>query len=178
MNFKRCWRELSRRGRCVLSNLPLVGMLVGGGICMLCGALVRALCGSPYQSAMLLRLGPHIPSPLFMTVIWALWYMVLGGALSYVLLDRRCDPGTLAVRYRGGMSYLAMLFCGFFWYPLFFACGRPVLAFFLLLGIVLLCFWTVVIYLRVYRAVAWVLMVHGVFLLWMLFLNVVIVFGR
>ena len=143
---------------------------------MLIGVIVRGVCGSPYQSGMMFAFDRLMPPVWAMTLLWMLWYALLGAAWARVMFDRRCDPGTQAVKYRGGMTFLAMLFLGYLWYPVFFCAARPFLGALIVLGVLALCILTALCYIKLFRGVAVILLLHAVFLIWMLILNFAVVF--
>ena len=174
--MKKFWASLCRRLRCALSGGSAVAMLIGAGTLMLLGVVVRGVCGSPYQQTILLRFDRILPSVWVMTLAWMLWYALLGAAFARVMSDRRCDPHTQAVKYRGGMRFLALLFLGFLWYPVFFCAARPFLGALIVAGVLALCVWTAFCYARLFRGVATVLLAHALFLIWLLILNIAVVF--
>lgn len=176
MNMKKRWAAWCRRVRCSLADCSAVALLIGAGMLMLIGVIVRGVCGSPYQSGMMLAFGHILPPVWAMTLLWMLWYALLGAAWARVMFDRRCDPGTQAVKYRGGMTFLAMLFLGYLWYPVFFCAARPFLGALIVLGVLALCVLTALCYIKLFRGVAVILLLHAVFLIWMLILNFAVVF--
>ena len=171
LNSKRWWARLCREARAALGGCSVVALCVGAGVCMLAGALLRGMCGSPYQSAMMLRFGHRLPPVWLMTLLWMLSYALLGAAFARVMCDRRCGVPVEIVKYRGGMTYLAMLMLGFLWYPTFFCAGRVFAAALIVLGVLALCLLTALLYLRVFRITAMLLFWHAVFLMWLLLVN-------
>ena len=178
MNMKKQWEAWCRRIRCALNECSAAALLIGAGALMLCGVIVRGVCGSPYQSGMMLHFGRILPPVWLMTLLWMIWYALLGGAFARVMSDRRCDGYTEAVKYRGGMSFLCMLFLGFLWYPVFFFAGRIFLSVVICASVLALCVVTAWCYRAVFRVVAAVLTVHALFLLWLFILNVAALFCR
>ncbi len=176
MNMKKQWEAWCRRIRCAMNECSAVALLIGAGALMLCGVIVRGVCGSPYQSGMMMHFGRVIPPVWLMTLLWMTWYALLGAAFARVMFDRRCDGYTETVKYRGGMAYLAMLFLGFLWYPIFFCAARPFLGALIVLGVLILCILTALRYIKLFRGVAFLLLCHAVFLVWMLILNLAMVF--
>lgn len=171
MNIKRLWGNMTRYFRASLGGCPAVALVVGAGVCMLLGASVRGVCGSPYQNGMMLSFGHLLPPVWLMTLLWMLSYALLGAGFARVLGDRRCDVPTELVKYRGGMTYLAMLLLGFLWYPVFFCAGRVFAAALIALGVLVLCLVTAWRYRRAFLAVSVVLLAHAVFVAWLLLIN-------
>ena len=56
---------------------------------MLAGVLVRGASGSPYQQGMMIQFGHVIPPVWLMTVLWVLWYFVLGSLFAMVTFGGR-----------------------------------------------------------------------------------------
>ena len=171
MRIKRWWDRRMREVRASLSACPVAVLIAGAGVCMLAGALVRSVCGSPYQNGMMLQFGRLMPSVWLMMLLWMLFYALLGAAFACVMCDRRCDAPTDVIKYRGGMTYLAMLLLGYLWYPTFFCAGRVFAAALIVLGVLVLCLVTAVLYLRTFRVTAILLFAHALFLLWLLLIN-------
>ena len=176
LNIKRFWARLGREMRASLGGCPVVALGVGAGVCMLAGAILRGVCGSPYQSTMMLRFGHRLPPVWLMTLLWMLSYALLGAAFARVMCDRRCGVPVEIVKYRGGMTYLAMLFLGFLWYPTFFCAGRVFAAALIVLGVLALCILTALLYFRTFRITAMLLFGHAAFLVWLLLINLGVVF--
>jgi tryptophan-rich sensory protein len=171
LNIKRLWAKLTRNFRASLGGCPAPALVVGAGVCMLLGASVRGVCGSPYQNGMMLPFGHLLPPVWLMTLLWMLSYALLGAAFARVMCDRRCDVPTEMVKYRGGMTYLAMLLLGFLWYPVFFCAGRVFVAALIVLGVLVLCLVTALRYLRAFFGVSLVLFAHAIFLAWLFLVN-------
>ena len=170
--------NIKRRIRCAMSGCSALWMLIGAGALMLTGSVVRGVSGSPYQNGMMLRFSALLPPVWLMGICWLAWYALLGAVLMGVLFDGRNDAGTQAVKYRGGMTFLCMLFFGFLWYPTFFCAGRIFLSVLICASVLFLCILTACCYRMVFRLASAVLSLHALFLLWMLTLNVGILFYR
>ena len=166
--------KLSRTLRRFCATHNTAAMLLGAAIVMLCGTLVRTICGSPYQSSILLIMRPHLPPAWLMSLVWLLWYAVLGATLGFVLTLCSCDLAAQKEKYRGSMLLLLMLFLGFLWYPLFFVAVRWILSALLLVLIIAACLSTAFFYGRCSRAAGWIMLIHAAFLCYMLILNIVI----
>jgi tryptophan-rich sensory protein len=176
MKMKRLMERWARGVRCAMAGRPVAVPLIGGGVLLLAATLVRGVCGSPYENGILLHCKDLLPPVWLMTLLWMVWYVLLGGAFALVMSDRRCDPYTVSQRLGGGMTYLGMLMLGFLWYPTFFCAGRVFAAALVVLGVLALCVFTALLYWRAYRPAALLLFAHALFLLWMLVLSVAVVF--
>ena len=157
------------------SQINITAVLVSGIVLLLAGMLVRAVCGSPYHSAVLLYVQGVIPPPWLMTLFWMIWYFLLGGIFGAIMFS---GPfcGVICFqsveKYRGGMFFIAMIFLGFLWYPLFFVAARLFLCAVLLLLILGLCVLTGISFFKVSKWAGSFLFVHALFLIWMLILSI------
>ena len=169
---------VKRRIRRALAGCSTTAMLIGAGSLTLAGSIVRGVSGSPYQNGMMLRFGSLFPPIWLMSLMWMLWYALLGAALFFVLSDGRKDACTEAIKYRGGMSFLCMLFLGFLWYPVFFSTGRIFLSVLICASVLVLCVVTAWCYRTAFRLTAVLLIIHALFLLGLLILNIAALFCR
>lgn len=165
-----------RLGTQLLCGCPWPLALTGAGVLALGGIAVRSVCGSPYRFGVMLHFADVLPSVPLMTALWTVWYALLGATFCIALLGGRQDACARAEKYRGGMLFLAMIFLGFLWYPLFFSAGRTVLCALLLGGVLALCILTALCWLRVCRTCGVVMLVHAVYLGWLLALSVALLF--
>lgn len=162
------WRSSVARGiRRLACGCSISALITGAGVLMAAGAIVRFVSGSPYLYGMTARFGSLIPSPPLMSLFWMIWYGILGATFAGVMCGPRRDLHTQAERYRGGMLFLAMIFLGFLWYPLFFAAGHIWLATVVLLAVLALCILTALCYIRIFRAAGVTLFCHAVWLAWL-----------
>jgi tryptophan-rich sensory protein len=176
--MKKTISRVKRWVRRALTGCSVTGMLTGAGSLTLAGSIVRGVSGSPYQNGMMLRFGSLFPPVWLMGLMWMLWYALLGAALFCVLSDVRNDACTEAIKYRGGMSFLCMLFLGFLWYPVFFSTGRIFLSVLICASVLVLCVVTAWCYRVAFRLTAVLLTIHALFLLWLLILNIAALFCR
>ena len=176
MNVKQWVSGLSRRCRAWAAGQSSSLLATGAGVFVLAATLVRAVSGSPYRHGVLLQYGEVIPPVWLMSLLWVVWYALLGAALVYLLCGKRLPPSAQAARYRAGMLYLCMIFLGLFWYPLFFVGGHTFFAALLVILVLALCV-TCALWCRcASRLVSMILFAHAGFLLWMVVLSVRVMF--
>ena len=176
MSLKTLRASVARSVRRLLCGFSASALVTGAGVLMAAGAIVRLVSGSPYSYGMTVRLGSLIPSPPMMSLLWMVWYGILGATFAGVMCGPRRDLYTQAERYRGGMLFLAMIFLGFLWYPLFFAAGHIWLATVVLLAVLALCILTALCYIRPFRAAGIVLLCHAAWLAWLSVVSVTMLF--
>lgn len=169
------WKKLTDRIRRWRAGCNLGALLIGGGATMLAGVLVRAVCGSPYRHGVMVQFDAYIPPVWLMTLLWMLWYFVLGATFVGTLWTARCNQATRADVYWGGMLFLSMLFFGFVWYPLFFVAARFFLAWLVVLVVLALCLLTALRYWKVSRLASGILLVHAVFLFYLWIVNFIVI---
>lgn len=154
--------------------MALTCALICGAVLSLCAAGVRFWWGSPHASITQMGIREVLPPVWLLSLLWLLWYFVLGATLGGVLYTygKNCIDA-----WRGACFFLLMIGVGFLWYPLFFVRQS-----FLLSLIVLLA----VIELAVVAALQWqslsvlagaVLWLHVLWLFYMTILQLICLFG-
>ena len=177
MSLKTVRSGVERRVRRLVFHCPVSALLTGAGVLMAAGAIVRFVSGSPYSHGMMVQLGHILPSTPMMSLLWMIWYGLLGASFAATLvLARKLSPVGCAEIYRGGMLFLTMIFLGYVWYPLFFAAGHIWLATLVLLGVLALCILTAICYIRLCRMAGIVLFCHAAWLVWLCVVSVRILF--
>ena len=148
--------------------------LIVGGVVALCGVGVRIWCGSPYPGMMQMGVRALVPPVWLMSLLWTLWYFVLGAALGALL---RCFGQSCIGAWRGAFFFLLMLFAGFLWYPLFFI-RQNLLCSLLSLLVTLACALMCALQWQRVAAAAGILMyLHVAWLTYLLILQLICLFG-
>lgn len=164
--------------RCRWRDLSAAVLLIGASLCVLAGACVRLLSGSPYGYGMMVQFGALLPPVWLMSLGWTLWYAVLGATFAATLWHAaRRSCAVRAEVYRAGMLFLSMVFVGLWWYPVFFVACDAFLALLISLAVLALCVLTAIAYWRVARPAAAVLIAHAVWLAWLAGVGARIAFG-
>ena len=106
-------------------NTALIWALAFGAGVALCGMGIRFWCGSPNTGITQMGIRELIPPVWLMSLLWMLWYFLLGAVLGAILYayGRNCIGA-----WRGAFFFLLMIFVGFLWYPLFFVKQQLVLS--------------------------------------------------
>lgn len=149
-------------------------MLLTGILCLLGGWILRGCVGAPYAVILELGIGDLVPSAWWMAFLWSLSFFAIGCAAGFVLCYR---GGTWeGERYKGCFLFLLLYAGELCWYPLFFL-GRSVFLS-VLLSILLLCLGVGVssCFSRVTRLGGIILLLHDVWLIYLLLLNVAVLF--
>lgn len=164
----RAW--LTRELEC---SHPLVMLLVGLA-CLLGGILVRSGVGAPYGAILELGIGELIPPAWWMAFLWSVSFFTVGCAAGFVLAYR-CG-GREGEKYKGVLLFLLLYAGELLWYPTLFLWQRVFLS--VLLSILLLCLsvWVSSCFARVTRLSGVILLLHDVWLIYLLLLNVAVLF--
>ena len=151
-------------------RIPWPAALVCGTVLVIAGGMVTTICGAPLHSQGALLLGDRMPSVAWMTLLWSVWYFLLGASFGCVIkLGGVGGVISLSMRtlygYRGSLYFLPMILLGYLWYPLFFWAARFTLCVFLSALLVLLALAAGLNYWRVMRVAGAIVLLHAIFLL-------------
>lgn len=126
------------------------------------GGLSALLTQSDLQTFATLEKPPLSPPGWLFPIVWTLLFLLMGLA-SYLVCraGRGTAPTATALRF-----YALQLIFNFFWSIFFFHCGAYLFAFFWLLALWLLIFTTLLLFARLSRPAAWLLVPY---LLWVSF---------
>ena len=148
--------------------------MVVGGIVAICGIGVRLWWGSPNPALTQLGIRNLVPPVWLMGLLWTLWYFALGVALGAVL----CMYGSCSIAaWRGAFFFLLMICVGFLWYPLYFVRQNALLALVVILVTLLCAVLCALCWQGTSPAAAAVIWLHVLWLLYMLVLQLISVFG-
>ena len=146
--------------------------------CVFCvlffGLLSRFLSRPPYLMLRLLGLNRIFPPPFLMSVLWTVWYALVGFCLGAVLSCR--VHGKQVHVYKGSMYLIVALVFNLVWYPLFFGGNAFFLAFWNCLIIIFFTLMAALEYLKVYVFAGVCMFMHVVWLVYCAVLNGVILF--
>lgn len=145
-------------------------MVMGGVLTALVFVVVQFLSGSPYRVMLELNVADLVPPVWLLILLRFLAFLTVGCALGLVLGTRICGCDT--EKYKGGMLCLLLIAAELSWYPTLFVAGAVVIS---LLEAILALFFSVcttVCFFRVSRFSGWILILHNVWLLYLLILTV------
>lgn len=149
-------------------------MILGGVLSLVIGLFVRFLVGAPYRMILELNVADLVPPVWLMGLLWSVTLFTIGAAGGFVLGYRAC--GTEGEKYKGCMYFLLLIFLEMLWYPTFFAAGLVFIS--TLLAVLILCLSVAVTacFYRVTKFAGMILMLHDVWLIYMMILNFAILF--
>lgn len=142
----------------------LVGILL-----TVAGIAVRAWVGSPYPTILALGISEITPPAWVMTLVWSLWFFVIGCAAGFVLAYR-C-PGIDGEKYRGVLLFVLLAFLELAWYPTLFGAQLVFLSVLESVGALCLSLAVTFAFYRVTKFAGMLMLLHDVWLLYMMILN-------
>ena len=147
---------------------------VCGSLAALGGLLLKLFSKSPYPVLLALGIGDLTPPVWIMVLLWTVSLFTIGASMGLVLSYR--ERGRDCEKYRAGIFFLLLLVLEFLWYPTFF--GAMLVFFSVLLSILILCCAVALTVLtsRVSRLVTGVLVLHDIWLIYLLILNFAVLF--
>ena len=152
---------------------PMLMLLLGGGM-LAGGVLVRLCVGSPHMMLLALNVAGIVPPVWLMTLLWSLSFFIIGAAAGFVLGYR--TYGCEVDKYKGGMLFVLLAVLELCWYPTLFAAGLVFLSVLESILILSISVGTTLCFYRVSRFAGMLLLLHDVWLCYMLILNFAILF--
>lgn len=151
---------------------PLL-MLTVGILLTVAGILVRVAVGSPYRTILELGIAELIPPVWLMTLLWSAWLFIIGCSCGFVLGYR---GGCREEKYKGVMYFTLLTVLEFCWYPALFGANLVFIS--VLLSILILCFALAATFCfyRVTKFAGMLLLLHDVWIVYMLILNFAVLF--
>ncbi|MBE6538809.1 MAG: tryptophan-rich sensory protein [Ruminococcaceae bacterium] len=142
---------------------------------LIAGLLSRFLSGSPIYILRFTGLWHKVPPLWFFSLIWTLWYILLGFCFGFILGSR--PIGKDVFKYKGSLWFVIMMIFNIVWYPLFFKAG----AFFLALVdaglIIFFALLTAFEYYKIHKIVGCLIFIHIFWLVWCLGINLRVFFS-
>lgn len=170
--IKKIKRRISCTVRSELSRIDFRCVIAGAVIILLCGALSALVAGSTELYRELER--PKFSPPAFLfPIIWTVIYILIGGAAGAVtcVCERACD----ANKYKGLLFFIIMMVFNFIWSPLFFGAGAFFAAFCAIIMMIILTFFTICFFARIYKVAAAAMIIYLAWLFFAAYLNLGII---
>ncbi len=159
---------------CEVERSSAVFTVSVGFLLTVLGILVRAFTGGPYRMLLELEIGELVPPVWVMTLLWTLAFFTVGCAGGFVLAYR--VGGSDGEKYKGGMLFILLAVLELCWYPLLFGKGLVFLSALLCLLILCLSVATTSAFYRVTKLSGMILLLHDIWLIYMLVLNFAVLF--
>lgn len=160
--------------RLELEPCNMVAAIVCGALAALIGLLQKFFSASPYPVLLALGIGEITPPVWLMALLWTVAFFTVGASAGLILSfrERGCD----SAKYRAGMFFVILLVLEYLWYAVFF--GAMLVFFSSLFSIAILCCSVALTVLtaRLSRLVATVMVLHDLWIIYLLILNFAVLF--
>ena len=157
-----------------MENSNPIVMLLIGGLLTIVAVVVRASVGSPYKVMLELGINELVPPAWVMTALWSIAFFTVGCAAGFVLAYRTI--GREAEKYKGCLLFFTLAVLELLWYPTLFGASLVFLS--VLESILILCLAVCVTvhFYKVTKFSGMILLLHDVWLVYMLILNFSVLF--
>ena len=154
------------------TSLPLT---IFGGVLLAAACIaVRMVSGSPYRMMLELGISDLVPPVWLMSALRFLSFVTAGCAAGLVLGYR--ERGRYAEKYRGCMLFVLLAVLELCWYPTLFSAGMVFLSLLEAVAMLLLALCVTVSFLRVSKFSGLILILHSVWLCYLLILTFAVFF--
>ena len=158
--------------RAELCRINLKCVIVGAIIILLCGFLSSLAGGSTEAYRELERPAGAPPSFVF-PIVWTILYILIGGAAGAVACNQ--DRALESEKYKGLLFFILMMIFNFVWSPLFFAAEAYFAAFCAIIMMIILSFFAMLCFFRIYIVSALAMAVYMLWLFYAAYLNLAII---
>ena len=165
-------RRLSHFRHCEINGIAIIVSIF---TFLFIGILVRALSGSPLYMMRLSDIHDILPPIWVFILVWSIWYVLLGFCFGFVIGGS--FPGRRTEKFKGSLCLVVMMVFNYIWYPLFFSAKTPFLALADILIIAFFCFLTFLEYRKISKLIAFIILVHFLWIIWCFSLNFKIFIG-
>ena len=166
--------RLSDRLRIELEFCNPAAAIFLGALAALIGLLQKLFSDSPYPVLLALGIGELTPPVWLMVLLWTVALFLVGASLGLVLSCRMC--GCDGPKYRAGIFFLLLLVLEYLWYAAFFGAMLVFLSVLLSLLILSCTVATVVLSARVCRLASGMMLLHALWILYLVILNFAVLF--
>lgn len=173
MSFiKKTKHRLSCVIRSELARIDFRCVIAGAVIILLCGFLSALAGGSAAYYRELER--PRWAPPAFLfPIVWTVLYILIGGAAGAITCVR--DRSLESEKLKGLLFFVIMMVFNFIWSPLFFAARAFFAAFVAIVMMIILTFFIICFFGRIYKVTAAVMVLYLAWLFFAAYLNLAII---
>ena len=157
-----------------LEACNIAAAIVCGALAALIGLSLKLFSQSPYPVILALGIAEVTPPVWLMVLLWTVALFTVGASAGLILSFR--ERGCEGAKYRAGMFFVLLLVFEYLWYAVFF--GAMLVFLSVLLSILILCCAVALTVLsaRLCRAVTAILVLHDLWLIYLLILNFAVLF--
>ncbi len=172
MSLKRAKKRLRSLVRTELCAINPRCVIIGALIILFCGIL-SAFAGGSTEAYRELERPAFAPPAFVFPIVWTVLYVLIGGAAGAVACS--CERAYEADKYRGLLFFVIMMIFNFIWSPLFFGAGAYFAAFVTILMMIVLTFFIICYFGRIYKSAAAVMTLYLLWLFFAAYLNLSII---
>ena len=172
MSLKRAKIRLRSTIRSELCSINGRCVIIGALTVLFCGIL-SAFAGGSTESYRELELPAFAPPAFIFPIVWTVLYLLIGGAAGAVA--RSCERASEAEKYKGLLFFVIMMIFNFIWSPLFFGAGAYFAAFVTILMMIILTFFIICYFGRIYKIAAAAMTLYLLWLFFAAYLNLAII---
>ena len=161
--IKKAKNKLLSAVRSELCRMDIRFVIAGAVIILICGFLSAIASGGTRLYGEI-ELPSAAPPAIVFPIVWSVLYVLIGGAAGAIAgVRERCLE---ADKYKGLLFFVIMMVFNFVWSPLFFGARAFVAAFAAIVMMIVLTFFIIVFFSRIFKTAAFVM---GRYLLWLFF---------
>ena len=172
MSLKRAKTRIRALIRAEFSSINLRCVIIGALIVLFCGIL-SAFTGGSTASYRELELPGFAPPAFIFPIVWTVLYILIGGAAGAIACS--CERAREADKYRGLLFFVIMMVFNFIWSPLFFGSGAYFAAFVAILMMIVLTFFIIGYFARIYKVAAAVMVLYLLWIIFAAYLNLAVI---
>lgn len=157
-----------------LDRTNCIAVVILGIVFAICGIIVRIWIGSPYRTILELGIAEVSPPAWLMTIVWTVAFFINGCAAGIVLTYK--TGGLDSEKYRGCLYLFLLTLLELLWYPTLF--GGQLVFISVLESLLILCLSIIItlFFYRVTKFAGMLFLLHDVWLIYMLIMNIAILF--
>lgn len=158
--------------RAELACMDLRCVIAGAAIILFVGFL-SALAGGPTTAYRELCLPKFAPPAFLFPIVWTILYILIGGAAGAVACNH--ERALESEKYKGLLFFIIMMIFNFIWSPLFFGAGAYFAAFLAIIMMIVLTFFIICFFGRIYRLAGAVMILYLLWLVFAAYLNLAVI---
>lgn len=158
--------------RAELCRIDFKCVIIGAVVILLCGFL-SSLAGGSTEAYRELERPRGAPPSFVFPIVWTIMYILIGGAAGAVACNK--DRSLESEKYKGLLFFILMMIFNFVWSPLFFGAEAYFAAFCAIIMMIILTFFTICCFCRIYMICGIVMSVYMLWLLYAAYLNLGII---
>ncbi len=144
-----------------------------GAVIILIGGFLSAFAAGSTESYRELNRPSFAPPAVIFPIVWTVLYILIGGAAGAVACA--CSKAFESDKYKGLLFFIIMIVFNYVWSPLFFGAGAYFAAFVAVIMMIILTFFTIIFFGRIYKISAFIMAAYLLWLFFAAYLNLAII---